>query len=88
MGLNIKNPATEAAIRELAAKRGVSLTDAIDQAVRAALDTQAEAKRLEVERRRKVIRDIQARVALLPVLDPRPSRVINDEMYGEFGEPI
>lgn len=33
MGVFIKNPATEAKIRELAARTGESLTEAIDQAV-------------------------------------------------------
>ena len=88
MGLNIKNPSTEAAIRELAAIRGVSLTTAVDQAVRASLGDPQEERRQESERRRKAAEAIVREVALLPVLDPRPWQVINDEMYGEFGEPV
>ncbi len=37
MSLNIKNEATHALVRELAALRGVSQTDAVDEAVRARL---------------------------------------------------
>ena len=34
MGLNLKKPSAEAAIRELAARTGESLTDAVENAVR------------------------------------------------------
>ena len=37
MGILIKNPETERVVRELAAVRGVTLTDAIDAAARRAL---------------------------------------------------
>jgi hypothetical protein len=37
MSVRITNPSTEAAVRKLAALRGVSLTQAVDQAVREAL---------------------------------------------------
>lgn len=88
MGINIKNADVIDGIRQLARLRGVSLTDAIDQAVKAALGDEAEIRRKEVERRRKVLEDVQRRVALLPLLDPRPLSAIMDEMYDENGLPI
>ena len=88
MGLNIKNAEVEGRIRRLAQVRGVGLTQAIDQAVSAALGDEAEARRVEGVRRRRAIREIQAHVATSVTLDPRPWQVINDEMYGEFGEPV
>lgn len=39
MSLNIKNESTHAAVRELATLRGVSQTEAVDEAVRARLAT-------------------------------------------------
>ncbi len=88
MGLNIKNLATEAAIRELATKRGIGLTDAVDQAVREALARAADVRAAKIEERRRKIEEIVARVAQTPITDLRPWREINDEMYGEHGEPI
>jgi len=38
MALNIKDPETEKAVRTLAKRKGVSLTDAVRQAVRSELD--------------------------------------------------
>jgi len=45
MGVIIKNPATEAKIRKLAARTGESLTNAIDQAVEERLERLGPAKR-------------------------------------------
>ena len=81
MGLNIKNEDVVSGIRKLAGIRGVSLTDAVDQAVKAALGDEDEARRKEAERRRKVIENVQRRIALLPLRDPRPLNVIMDEIH-------
>ena len=87
MGLNIKNPDTEAAIRELAVKRGVGLTVAVDQAVREALSRQEEARAALIDERRRKIVEIVERVAARTDLDPRPWRAIEAEMYDENGLP-
>ena len=88
MGLNIKNEDVVAGIRRLADIRGVSLTDAVDQAVKAALGDEAEARRKDIEERLRAIEELQARVALLPRRDPRPISVIMDEMYDDNGLPV
>jgi len=41
MALNIKDPETEKAVRTLARRRGVSLTEAVRQAVKSELDSDA-----------------------------------------------
>lgn len=82
MGINIKHDAYEQAIRELAANRGLSLTDAIGMAVCNELgrDREAERKADFIQR----VREVQAAVAAMPVLDPRPYR---EMLYGEDGLP-
>ena len=83
VGINIKHDEYEAAIRELAFHDGVSLTDAIGQAVLEKLERQrtAAARESYVERARR----LQAYVANLPILDDRtPDEIIG---YDEHGLP-
>ncbi len=82
MGINIKHDAYEQAIRELAASRGLSLTDAIGMAVCNELqrDREAERKADFIQR----VREVQAAFAAMPVLDPRPYR---EMLYDEDGLP-
>ncbi|MGP7796574.1 type II toxin-antitoxin system VapB family antitoxin [Sphingomonas sp. CLY1604] len=83
MGINIKHDAYEQAIRELAANRGLSLTDAIGMAVCNELERDREA-----ERRAdflQSVREVQAAFAAMPVRDPRmPDEIIG---YDEHGLP-
>ena len=88
MGLNIKNPSTEALIRELALRDGISLTEAVERGVRSLLGDPEELRRQEREQRLKAIRAIVDHVATLPVLDPRPLQEIMDDMYDEHGLPV
>lgn len=76
MPLNIKDPATEKAVRELAAATGESVTEAVRRAAE---------ERLQRLRRNKAGRrladelmEIGARCAALPELDARPA----DEIMG------
>jgi antitoxin VapB len=87
MGLNIKNPTTEAAIRELATTRGVGLTEAVDQAVREALGREARTKETDWAERRRRIEEITTRFASRPRLDPRPAAEIMDDLYDADGLP-
>ena len=88
MGLNIKNPSTEAVIRELALRDGISLTEAVDRGVRSLLGDPEELRRQHRERKLKAIEEIVAHVATLPVLDPRPLQEIMNDMYDEHGLPV
>ena len=84
MGLNIKRPEAEAAIRELAQIDGVGLTDAVEVAVREAI----ERRRTEAERRERVDR-LMAYLRTLPPAPPLPpgARSNHDELYDEDGFP-
>jgi antitoxin VapB len=83
MAINIKSLEAERLAREVAAKTGESLTEAIQKSLAERLD------RLKRQRRSHILlgqlEDILQRVDKLPVLDPRPP----DEIvgYDEIGLP-
>jgi antitoxin VapB len=83
MALNIKHPDADRLARELAAKTGESITDAVLNAIRERLQRQ-EARRKARSLRRELAK-IRARCAALPVLDRRSA----DEIigYDEQGLP-
>lgn len=89
MGMNIKDPQVHAMARELAARRGTSVTEAVRQALGAEL-TRTTAPGPEDIRttRLEAIRQIQARFSELPVRDPRSSRDLQDSLYDDRGLPI
>lgn len=80
MGLTITDERLAQMIRDLAERKGVT----VDEALREAVDRQAEWE-AEVVRRIEATRRIQADVATLPILDPRSA----DELlgYDEDGLP-
>jgi hypothetical protein len=82
MGLNIKNEGVVALVRKLAARRGTDMTDAIRQAV----EHELEVDEAEVQEKLRVIREIQARIAAAPRLDPRPISEIMDDINEEMFE--
>jgi antitoxin VapB len=89
MGMNIKDPRVHAMARELAARRGTSVTGAVRLALEAEL-TRTTTPGPEDSRsaRLEAIRQIQARVAHLPIRDSRPSNDLQDALYDRFGLPI
>ena len=87
MGLNIKNSETERAIRELASSRGMSLTEAVDFAVRKVAAEDEAARRADIERRLAAIAEIQARVAARIRPDAPTIEQIMEDMYDENGAP-
>lgn len=83
MALSIKNPETERLARELARATGESLTEAVTKAVRDRLVRMT--GRRDPDRMMEAIREIQERVAKLPVLDDRtPDELLG---YDENGLP-
>ncbi len=89
MGMNIKDPQVHAMARELAERRGSSVTDAVRQALAAELKRttgpgpdQMRSARLEA------IRQLQARVRELPIRDPRSPKELQDALYDSQGLPI
>jgi antitoxin VapB len=88
MALNIKNSAVERKARELARRRKVSITEAIDQA----LDEQLKRERHgandgDTARRLAAIQQIQERVRMSKSLDRRPWQEIADDLFDEHGLP-
>ena len=82
MALSIKNPEVERLARELAAKTGESITDAVMVALRDRIDR--ETRRRDGQRLRRMMR-IAEDIARLPRLDTRSA----DEIigYDEHGVP-
>jgi antitoxin VapB len=81
MGLSIKNEEVESMIRSLAEKRGVSMTEALRQALVAELAREAAAR----EAKYQALMEISRRAAALP----RISDLTDDEIlgYDAFGLP-
>lgn len=83
MALSIKHPEADHLARELAARTGESLTEAVLNALRERLERQK--SRAPGLRLRDEIRAIGKRCAALPVLDPRsPDEILG---YDEHGLP-
>ena len=85
MPLNVKNSEAHRLARELAELSGVSITEAVTQALRAAV---AKAQALRKPARDRLVSDlaeIAARCSSLPVLDSRsPEEILG---YDERGMP-
>lgn len=78
MALSIKNPTTEQLARKLAAATGVSITQAVTDALEAQLERTVGARqRIDVDE----VRALQALVQGLPVLDRRPVAALRDELW-------
>lgn len=74
MALNIKSPATEQVVRDLAKRTGLSITEAVHQAAVEKLHRIDEDR----EKRRQALYEIIERSRALPNLDPRT----DDEILG------
>lgn len=83
MSLNIKNEATHALVRQLAALRGVSQTEAVDEAVRARL-AELNAQK-EQQRRFDRTMDIARETSQIIRDTGGPLNV--DDLYDEMGLP-
>lgn len=82
MAINIKDPETDRLARAVAAATGVSLTEAIREALRDRLERESHRSRRGVG---VEVRRIQERLARLPVLDKRsPDEIIG---YDDQGLP-
>jgi antitoxin VapB len=80
MGLTITDEGLAGMIRDLAERKGVT----VDEALREAVDRQAEWE-AEVARKKALLRRTQEEIAALPVLDPRtPDELLG---YDENGLP-
>jgi antitoxin VapB len=79
MAFHIRDPEADRAVRELAARKGVSLTDAVKQAVQNEL-LQMNQNVPFLER----IRDLQQRVAAYPKTGLKADKAFYDELSGDI----
>ncbi|WP_374942730.1 type II toxin-antitoxin system VapB family antitoxin [Sphingomonas sp.] len=93
MGINLDSAELDMA-RQLAAHQGMTLDGAVSAALRRDIERQGLAAKPELtpeEREQRsrefhaMVRDIQNKIAAVPLLDPRPYREI---LYDEDGLPI
>ena len=85
MGLSIKNEDVERMIRDLAARRGVSMTEALRQILMEDEARAAAAREAEIAERKAAIMAIAREIAAMPVI----SDMTDDEFlgYDENGIP-
>jgi len=79
MAFHIRDPEADRAVRELAARKGISLTDAVKQAVQNEL-LQMDQNVPFLER----IRDLQQRVAAYPKTGLKADKAFYDELSGDI----
>lgn len=88
MGMNIKDPAVHAMARELAARRGTTVTDAVRQALRAELEKTPDLQgQSAVEARKTAIRAICSRFRARPEWQGLSSEAAQAALYDEHGLP-
>ncbi len=84
MGLSIKNDQVEWMVREIAATRGVSMTEALRQVLAEEMARAAAAREAEIEEKVRKVREIAARVAAMPDV----SDLTDDEILGYDADGI
>ncbi|HEX4533371.1 MAG TPA: type II toxin-antitoxin system VapB family antitoxin [Rhizomicrobium sp.] len=89
MGINIKSESAEAIVRELAARTGEGLTEAIEIAARERLARLEAAPRQTLENFLEAIRPLQDAIARERGAsgDQRTARELIEELYDEHGLP-
>lgn len=83
MGLNIKNERTHSLVRELATLRGVSQTEAVEEAVRSRL----EQLKHSAERAGRFERTMQISRETSAILAASGEPLTTDDLYDELGLP-
>ena len=91
MGMNIKDPQVHAMARQLAARRGTTVTDAVRQALAAELERSAaepDRSSQEQQARREALQQLLKRYKALHWADGRSSEELQTALYDEQGLPI
>lgn len=78
MAFHVRDPETDALVRQLAAREGVGLTEAVKRAVAAKLKAREEHTPL-----RERVRKIQAEIARYPATGLKADKAFFDDMSGE-----
>lgn len=88
MAMNIKDPGVHAMAKELAARCGTSVTEAVRRALAAEIArTDGPGPEMAREARLEAVRRIGADYRSLPLRDPRTSEEICADLYDERGLP-
>lgn len=90
MGMNIKDERVHAMARELAARRGTTVTDAVRQALRAELERNtgtSETRKTEQAAKQQQLLALLQSFKTLAWADGRSSRELQDALYDEDGLP-
>jgi hypothetical protein len=82
--VQIRNPEIARAIRELAAKKGQPITEAVGDLVKTELRRLANCKEAEVQRRISAVRRLVEEFNALPIVGPL---LTDDDLYDEDGLP-
>lgn len=85
--LSIRNPETERLARLLAARRGVSMTEAITEALRKEVASDSPSPERSFEERMQSIRALQEDIRRTTPADAPSVEEIMADMYDEFGSP-
>jgi antitoxin VapB len=85
--LNIRNKETERLVRELAARRGVGMTQAIHDAVAKEVAALPPVRKLSFEELWPRIQQIQAELKAMEIPGAPSVEEIMDDMYDEWGAP-
>ena len=89
MGMNIKDPEVHAMAKQLAARQGTTVTNAVRQALSAELERLPDAlSEASVEARKEAIRAICRRTSTNPAWQGLSSKELQDALYDENGLPI
>ncbi|MCU0697858.1 MAG: type II toxin-antitoxin system VapB family antitoxin [Myxococcaceae bacterium] len=83
MSINLDNPEVEALLKELAAKTRESLTEAAGKAFQARLDALLASQKPGRERFLPEVLEMSERGEELPDLDPRPTKELLDDLWGD-----
>lgn len=83
MAINLKNIEVERALQELARETGESLTTAAGTAFRERLERIRAAKRNDQQRSLRAVLDLVEEARGSPVVDPRSTKAVTDELWGE-----
>jgi hypothetical protein len=82
--IQIRNPDVVRAIREVAAKRGQPITEALGDMAKAELSRLASDEEARVQDRLRIIRESVERFNALPIVGPL---LTDDDLYDEDGLP-
>ena len=89
MGMNIKDPQVHAMARELAARRGTTVTDAVRRALAAELERSPEPSALKLQDAKlQQLLALLGRFSNLRWPDQRTSKELQDALYDDDGLPV